>query len=126
VTDVDLEDEHGDPEVRRVKFVLFASVFSAVTLVIVLMLVFGQPDGQRRLTHWPNGYKKTETWFDAREGGVSLQQGPHRAWYEDGQLAEEGEYAFGERAGIWKFWDENGNFDTERSGFYRDDVRVSD
>jgi len=126
VTEEAFEDDDYpvDPAVRRVKTVLFTVVFSAISIVIILMLVFAQPEGQRRISHWPNGYKKSETWYDAREGGAVLQEGPHRAWYESGQLAEEGSYHFGERNGEWSFWSEDRVLDEERSGTYADGVRT--
>jgi succinate dehydrogenase hydrophobic anchor subunit len=39
---------------------------------------------------------------------------------------EEGNYHEGKRDGAWTFWRDDGSVDEARSGFYKDDVRMSD
>lgn len=136
-----LEDDETiveDPEIRRAKFVLFLAAIGLGLVVIVVLLVFFQPEGQVMTTSWPNGYRKTSTTYvtgsrhpdappsPATERAGLMEQGLHRAWHENGQLAAEGEFAEGFRVGEWRFWDEEGALDEARSGRYVRGARADD
>jgi hypothetical protein len=107
-----------DPEIRRAKFVLFVFVVLVLSIAIAVMLVFFQPHDQLVVERWPNGYPKNETHYVLDSLHGKLAQGAHRAWHENGQLAEEGEHAHGLRVGIWHFWDDGGRLDDASSGLY--------
>ena len=49
----------------------------------------------------------------------SRKEGPYRAWHQSGQLAAEGQYQRGRREGVWRFLNEDGSVDAERSGTYK-------
>lgn len=136
----ELEDDETiveDPEIRRAKLVLFLSAIALGLVVIVVLLVFFQPEGQVMTTSWPNGYRKTSTTYvtgsrhpdappsPATERPGLMEQGLYRAWHENGQLAEEGEYDGGYRVGEWRCWDEAGALDEERSGRFDRGVRAT-
>jgi antitoxin component YwqK of YwqJK toxin-antitoxin module len=38
-----------------------------------------------------------------------LETGVWRDFYENGQVAAEGEYVAGKEQGVWRFWDREGN-----------------
>lgn len=133
-----LEDDQTiveDPDIRRAKTVLFLAAILAGVVVIAVLLLFFQPEGQVMTTSWPNGYRRTSTTYvtgsrhpdaaphPATERPGLMEQGPHRAWHENGQLAEEGRFEEGFRVGEWRFWDEAGRLDEARSGTYVRDVR---
>ncbi len=111
-------DPVEDPEIRRAKFVLFVFVVLVLSIAIVLMLVFFQPRDQLVIERWTNGYPRTETHYVLDSMKEPVAQGAHRAWHENGQLAEEGTHDRGLRVGTWRFWTEDGRLDEERSGEY--------
>ena len=39
-----------------------------------------------------------------------VNHGKTTTWHENGEKYYEGFYTEGERSGVWKFWDENGEF----------------
>jgi len=121
--DDDVEPE--DPEIRRAKFVLFAATMSLLVLAIAILLVFFQPDTQVVVTHYPNGYTETETHYVLDAAGQPVEQGRHRRWHPNAKLAEEGRHERGERTGEWRFWNEAGELDLERSGVYRAGERIA-
>ena len=121
--DEDVEPE--DPEIRRAKSVLFAATMSILVLVIAILLAFFQPDTQVVVTHYPNGYTETETHYVLDAAGQRIEQGRHRRWHANATLAEEGWYEKGRRVGEWRFWNEAGELDEERSGRYEDGDRVA-
>ena len=114
-----------DPELRRAKKVLALAVIVVGGIFIALLLVFFQPEGTRMIERWPNGYPKTETSYIR---GVSetgrIPHGRHRAWYEDGTLAEEGRYKDGAQVGEWSYWNPLGQLDEARSGRFEAGVRT--
>lgn len=140
----DLDELHDDdtvvedPEIRRAKLVLFLAAITLGVLVIIVLLVFFQPEGQEMKTYWPNGYPRASTTYvtgtrhpdappsPSTERDGLVEHGLHRAWHENGQLAEEGTYDQGYRIGRWSFWDEDGNEDPQRSGEYEAGWRAED
>jgi antitoxin component YwqK of YwqJK toxin-antitoxin module len=56
--------------------------------------------------------------------GSWVKEGPAVHWSRDGKRLEEGSYLDGKRDGPWAFWNEDGSIDNERSGVYRNDVRI--
>ena len=140
----DLDELHDDdtvvedPEIRRAKLVLFLAAITLGVLVIIILLVFFQPEGQEMKTYWPNGYPRASTTYvtgtkhpnapasPSTERDGLVEHGLHRAWHENGQLAEEGNYEQGYRVGRWSFWDEDGNEDPQRSGNYEAGWRADD
>ena len=69
-----LEDDETiveDPDIRRAKFVLFLAAIGLGVVVIVVLLVFFQPEGQVMTTSWPNGYRKTSTSYVTGCGSMS-------------------------------------------------------
>ncbi len=117
------EASAGDPQIRRAKFVLFVLVMLLVSGVIVVMLVFFQPRDQVVIQRWPNGYPRTETHCVLDSVREPVPHGKHRAWHENGTLAEEGRYEQGRRIGVWRFWDPEGQLDEALSGLYAADRR---
>ncbi|MCP3917503.1 MAG: hypothetical protein GY711_18315 [bacterium] len=112
------------PEIRRAKLLLFGVVMLGGIGFIVTVLTFFQPEGQLVVTGWPNGYRKTRTEFisDGKRGRI--EHGKHRAWFESGQMQEEGRYEHGRRTGIWRVFQEDGTLDASRSGHYAAGERV--
>jgi len=114
----------GEREVRAAKAFLFLCAFVPLSILVVVLLVFFQPDHQVFVSRWPNGYRKTVREYVAGPGNERILHGRHRAWHEDGTRAEEGRYQDGIQAGEWRYWRPGGGLDLERSGFYADGVRV--
>ena len=54
------------------------------------------------------------------------RNGPFARWYDTGQTELRGEYADGQREGLFQYWNYDGSLDPERSGVYRGDVKVAD
>ena len=97
------------PEIRRAKALLVGLILGVVSTFCVVLLVFFQPEGQLMQTHWPNGYRRTETnYVSAPNRAGRTPHGQHRAWHKDGTLAEEGRYERGRRVGPWSYFDEAG------------------
>ena len=53
------------------------------------------------------------------------RDGPWISYYDNGQLWWEGSYRDGEREGSWFFYNENGTVNGEKTGNYKDGVKVS-
>jgi hypothetical protein len=56
--------------------------------------------------------------------GHFVKEGPWQMWSRSGTKIEEGGYHENKRDGRWTFWNESGRIDTDRSGVYRNDVRI--
>lgn len=98
-----------DPNLYRAKAFLFGLVLALLGLLILVLALFFQPEGQVVLEHWPNGYRRTQTnYISAPNAEGRIPHGPHRAWYEDGTLAEQGSYEHGMKVGDWSYWDPSG------------------
>jgi len=119
-----------DPELRHAKQVLFRAAMVVLGALIVVLLVFFQPEGQVIRSTWPNGARRAHTTYrsgsrpldappspDTERAGLT-EHGPHRAWHANGRPAEEGRFVEGRREGEWRFWDEAGRLDEARSGVY--------
>jgi len=52
--------------------------------------------------------------------------GPYVRYYKDGQLRKKGAYKNGKRVGRWVYYDTAGNLNSDRSGVYKDGVKISD
>lgn len=97
------------PEIRRAKALLVALILIVVSTFCVVLLVFFQPEGQLMQTHWDNGYRRTETIFiSAPNSAGRTPHGLHRAWHENGTLAEEGDFDHGQKIGAWSYFDAQG------------------
>ena len=59
-----------------------------------------------------------------RTDGSWVKDGPYARWALNGQQVEAGSYRNDLREGEWTFWHEHGDIDYDRSGIYKDDVRV--
>ena len=73
---------------------------------------------------------RLETSYRVFPGGRKLRHGPERAWYADGSLQWEREYADGEPAGRWRAWFPDGTPESEtfpdpRPGAYGDEPRTA-
>ena len=75
---------------------------------------------EARTSHGPNGSAREQTTFS--EG---LREGHCQRWHPDGTPRAEGRYAAGKKVGEWRFFDESGAIDADRSGVYESDLRVS-
>ena len=124
-----LEDDETiveDPQRRLAKTILLLTVTSLGTAFIIILLVFFQPEGVVMTESWPNGYTKTRaTYVSATDEDGRVLHGSYRAWHENGQLAEEGRFADGEREGPWLFWGPGGQVDPRFSGTYVRGVRTT-
>jgi len=58
--------------------------------------------------------------------GSWVKNGPSVIWSRSEMKLAEGSYRDGKRDGPWTYWNEDGSIDTEKSGVYEGDVRVSD
>jgi hypothetical protein len=114
----------NDPEIRRAKLVLFVTTIVVLSAAIAVMLIFFQPEGQLLVERWPNGYPKSETRTVQDEFGRPLEHGEHRAWHENGQLAQRGRYERGLRTGKWSFWNQDGLLDAASTGNYQKGLRI--
>lgn len=98
-----------DPNLHRAKAFLFGLVLALLGIFILILALFFQPEGQVLVEHWPNGYRRTQTnYISAPNAEGRIPHGAHRAWYEDGTLAEQGSYERGEKVGEWSYWDASG------------------
>lgn len=117
-----LEDDESvveDPQRRLLKTIRMLGITGMGAVFIVILLVFFQPEGVVMTETWPNGYPKTRaTYVSASDEDGRVLHGPYRAWYEDGQISEEGRYVNGKREGTWSFWTPSGEADTARTGGY--------
>lgn len=99
-----------DPNLHRAKAFLFGLVLAAGGIFILIVALFFRPEGQVFIEHWPNGYRRTQTnYVSAPNQEGRIPHGPHKAWYEDGTLAEQGTYERGEKVGEWRYWDPSGS-----------------
>lgn len=106
------------PEERARKLLKVVLVAVVVVPLTLLMVVFLRPEGTLKVERWPNGYTRFEaTWRSSPTGPE--RHGPAREFHENGRLAAEGEYANGEREGVWRFFDAAGQPDTDLTGTYR-------
>lgn len=113
------------PEVEHVKYVLFYVVIFGLLAFIALMLLFNDPGNPVVVSRHPNGYPETETEMVTQAlGKDQVEHGEHHAWHMNRQPAEDGSYDMGVRVGTWRFWDEEGRLDEERSGQYEKGQRV--
>lgn len=76
--------------------------------------------GEAALTFWGDGTKRSST-----EYVDGVKQGRSEQWYVDGTQEWLGSYRDGFREGEWRFWDESGALDSERSGLYERGKRVA-
>ena len=110
---------------RTAKHVLFLLVVTPLALLIVVLLVFFQPDDQVVVTRHESGTIATRSRQILDAAGRPCRHGEFEAWHADGTRAEEGQYEQGAREGEWRFWNEEGELDPERSGTYREDRRIA-
>ncbi|MFT7676395.1 MAG: hypothetical protein ACI8QC_000366 [Planctomycetota bacterium] len=97
------------PEIRRAKALLVSLILIVVSTFCVVLLAFFQPQGQLMQTHWDNGYRRSETTYvSASNSAGRIPHGAHRAWHENGALAEEGHYDRGQKTGQWSYFDDQG------------------
>lgn len=63
-----------------------------------------------------NGNKHRHTTFIADPGNpiTNVLHGLHQSWYENGKPKERGNYVFGKKEGIWKYWNDKGKLTTKR------------
>ncbi len=61
---------------------------------------------------------KEQQFFPGKDGYVVFH-GKAEQWYIDGSKKLEGQFVFGKKKGLWKYWDEKGNFrqDIDRESF---------
>ena len=85
-----------DPEIRRAKTVLFTLTFGSILILILILLLFFQPEGQVIISRYPNGYPKTRTHFvqDLAEKGRAIKVGDQEDSYNTGlrQFLDEKSY----------------------------------
>lgn len=72
-------------------------------------------------TYYANGQMRSR--IEYQDGH---RQGLGTAWYASGAKQAEGTYTDGRMEGSWTFWLPDGSLDAERSGIYRDGLRLSD
>jgi len=84
--------------------------------------------------NWKNG-EMTGAWVFYYDNGQLYFKGNYKngkresAWvsyWDNGQLINKGNYKNGKRNGTWVRYNENGTLDKERTGTYKDDVKISD
>src|SRR5579883_1427928 len=46
----------------------------------------------------------SEAWCEISKDGTTFQHGPYRAWWPNGKLSTEGQYAYGKQTGRWRGW----------------------
>ncbi|MFN0244986.1 MAG: toxin-antitoxin system YwqK family antitoxin [Planctomycetota bacterium] len=72
-------------------------------------------------SYYANGQLRSH--IEYRDG---QRQGLSASWYASGAKQAEGTYTDGQMEGSWTFWLPDGSLDVERSGLYRDGLRLSD
>ena len=107
-------DSYDDGTPKVVKY--YKGKGSSKTLV---KEAYFYPDGTLRMEgeykfgikngKWTSYYKDGTKWSEGYYTD-GINNGPTNTWYENGQLYYQGYYKNGERAGLWKFYDEKGNF----------------
>jgi hypothetical protein len=73
---------------------------------------------------YPAGWLYTERVEKLVEGGKRVRHGPLKAWHENRQLMQIGEYTDGKLSGHWTYWDDQGG--RERQGDYDQGLRSGD
>lgn len=115
-----------DPDVRRAKTFLFLVTFLLLSGVIVVLLVFFQPEGVEMTRSWPNGYARIKAnYVSASNDEGRVLHGLYREWHQSGQRAARGHYEHGVQVGPWRYWSADGTPDDARTGVYADGQRVS-
>lgn len=66
-------------------------------------------------------YESGQVKFEQR---IKERKGKYRAYYENGQLEEEGEVFQGEEIGLWKYYNQEGKLISE--GLYKDGKKVGE
>jgi antitoxin component YwqK of YwqJK toxin-antitoxin module len=103
------------------------------TLILVTSLLFGaaaaaggvqsylhSASGEAQVTFHADGSRKNSTeYVEGRKHGKSEQ------WRRNGSLEWQGEFREGLKCGEWRYFDESGALDTERSGLYENGERVA-
>lgn len=114
-----------DPQVRLAKTLRMLGITGTGVAFIIILLTFFQPEGVVMTEAWPNGYPKIRaTYVAASDEDGRVLQGAYRAWYQSGQVSEEGQYKDGKREGTWHFWTPAGEVDTARTGSYLGGLRT--
>lgn len=98
-----------------------ALILGLAGLVAGSSQLFAGGSEEVRTSYFANGNPKESVPMQEHE-----RHGLCRRWYRDGTLRAEGEYELGVMVGEWAFWDEDGELDTERSGYYVAGRRRSD
>lgn len=81
---------------------------------------------ERHTASFGQGHAK-EQWNERRlPDGTWIKEGAACSWSRHGRKLEDGSYRNGKREGLWIYWHEDGSLDTDRSGQYEADVRISD
>lgn len=102
------------------KLLLIASVaFGAVALARGVQAFLSNP-AQAVVSYYGDGRPRSSTTF--LDGA---KHGPYEAWHPSGSKECEGQFEAGLREGYWRFWNDDGTTDTERTGHYRAGRRES-
>lgn len=81
-----------------------------------------RPDAPaEKTTYWANG--KLQSRVETSDG---IPNGRSVRWHPDGTKHAEGVLRDGRMEGAWEFWLPSGATDAERSGTYRDGVRIAE
>jgi membrane protease YdiL (CAAX protease family) len=70
--------------------------------------VTDEPELQEREERWPDGALKARWAVIIRPGGAEEPHGPYVSFHANGMQSGQGQYAYGEKIGQWKRWDETG------------------
>ncbi|MBM3987507.1 MAG: hypothetical protein FJ294_06075 [Planctomycetes bacterium] len=103
------------------------------TLLLVASLAFGavavaggvqsylrSDAANAQVSFHADGTRRNSTeYIDGQKHGLSEQ------WHRDGKLEWQGHFAQGLRTGEWRFWNEAGELDSERSGTYAEGRRIA-
>lgn len=65
----------------------------------------GKPHGT--MIHWTNDTRRQKVFELSYRHG--LENGEYRYWHDNGVLKTQGRYKDGEKVGLWRRWDKNGN-----------------